>query len=320
MRTIARWLALGIMALALAAGPIQAPEPAAEILWRPDPPLQGSLVLLVVKPATADSALTVSGVLAEEPLHFESDGRGGFVALGGVPLAAGDSIVMQVTIDRPNEAADTIVTPLPVARRRVSRERLRTPPEFTRPPDSALLARLARERALVNDVLQRVHLTPRLWSQPFARPRPGRARSAFGTEREFNDAVESRHLGVDYAGRRGAPVRAANRGVVALAAELYYAGRTIFLDHGAGLLTGYLHLERSLVAPGDTVERGQVIGHVGTTGRVTGPHLHWLARYGAVDVDPADLLTLDLTPLLGVATPPGATGQPDTTDHSAERR
>lgn len=286
-----RFATLGLVFLGVGA--------AAEIAWYPDPPLQGSLVLLTVKPDTADRALTVSGALAEEPLHFEPDGHGGFVALGGVPLAAGDSVSVHVTLDRPDAAADTILARLPVARRRVSRERLRTPPEFTRPPDSALAARLERERTLVNDVVQRLHLTPRLWSQPFARPRPGRTRSDFGMEREFNGVVESRHLGVDFAGRPGAPVRAANRGVVALVAELYYSGRTIFVDHGAGLLTGYLHLHRFLVAPGDTVERGQVIGRVGATGRVTGPHLHWLARYGAVFVDPMDLLTLDLSPLLG---------------------
>jgi len=103
-------------------------------------------------------------------------------------------------------------------------------------------------------------------------------------------------MGADFAGRRGAPVRATNRGVVALVGNLFYSGRTIYIDHGAGLLTGYLHLDRALVTEGDTVQRGEVIGRVGATGRVTGPHLHWLARYGTVLVDPLDLLTLDWTP------------------------
>jgi hypothetical protein len=75
---------------------------------------------------------------------------------------------------------------------------------------------------------------------------------------------------------------------------LYYSGNTLFLDHGAGLITAYFHLSRTMRAVGDTVERGQVIGHVGATGRVTGPHLHWHAAYGTVSVDPLDLLTFDL--------------------------
>jgi murein DD-endopeptidase MepM/ murein hydrolase activator NlpD len=110
----------------------------------------------------------------------------------------------------------------------------------------------------------------------------------------FNGVLRSRHMGVDFAGRRGATVRAANRGVVALVADLYMSGTTILIDHGAGLVTGYLHLSRTLVAVGDTVARGQTIGEVGATGRVTGPHLHWLAGYGGITFDPLGLVGLDL--------------------------
>jgi murein DD-endopeptidase MepM/ murein hydrolase activator NlpD len=66
----------------------------------------------------------------------------------------------------------------------------------------------------------------------------------------------------------------------------------VYLDHGGGITTGYLHLSRALVAAGDTVARGQTIGLVGATGRVTGPHLHWTARYGAITVNPMDLFDL----------------------------
>ncbi len=113
--------------------------------------------------------------------------------------------------------------------------------------------------------------------------------SRFGTAREFNGDVVSRHMGTDYAGAVGAPVRAANRGVVVLVADFYLAGKAVYVDHGAGLVTGYFHLSRAAVAEGDTVRRGQVIGRVGQSGRVTGPHLHWVARYGNISVDPASL-------------------------------
>jgi len=98
-------------------------------------------------------------------------------------------------------------------------------------------------------------------------------------------------------------VRATNRGVVTFVGDLYFSGMTVFLDHGAGLVTAYLHLSRALVAPGDTVARGQLIGRVGASGRVTGPHLHWLAAYGSVAVDPLDLLRLDLAAPFPAAAP-----------------
>jgi murein DD-endopeptidase MepM/ murein hydrolase activator NlpD len=87
-------------------------------------------------------------------------------------------------------------------------------------------------------------------------------------------------------------VHAAARGVVALVANFYLAGRAVYLDHGGGLVTGYFHLSRITVREGDTVKTGQVIGAVGRTGRVTGPHLHWIARYGRVTVDPMSLVGL----------------------------
>ena len=108
----------------------------------------------------------------------------------------------------------------------------------------------------------------------------------------FNGRVSSSHLGIDYRGSVGDPIYAANRGVVALVSEFYLAGNVVYIDHGNGLVTGYFHMSQPLVAAGDTVERGQQIGLVGSTGRVTGPHLHWSARFGALTIDPADLLSL----------------------------
>jgi murein DD-endopeptidase MepM/ murein hydrolase activator NlpD len=131
-----------------------------------------------------------------------------------------------------------------------------------------------------------------MWSEPFRRPRESRVTSRFGTGRMFNGTVASRHLGVDYQGAPGSPVFAANRGVVALVDTFFLAGRVVYVDHGGGVVTGYFHLTTPLVAKGDTVARGQQLGTVGATGRVTGPHLHWAARYGALTVNPGDLLDL----------------------------
>jgi Peptidase family M23 len=263
----------------------------AAVSWRPPQPLQGSLVVLEVRPPLGESVDTVRGELAGEPLHFE---RGGdvFQALGGVPLEVQDSVPVHVVVEYSTGASDTLTPSLPVAPRVARHEELHTAPRFVRPPDS-VAARIKAERQLIREIKRRTHDTPRLWRRSFARPRAGAITSGFGIERLFNGTVQSRHLGVDFAGRRGAKVRAANRGVVVYVGNLYYSGNTIFVDHGAGLVTAYLHLSRALVHVGEIVRRGQVIGHVGASGRVTGPHLHWLADYGSISVDPLDLLTIE---------------------------
>jgi murein DD-endopeptidase MepM/ murein hydrolase activator NlpD len=90
----------------------------------------------------------------------------------------------------------------------------------------------------------------------------------------------------------GEPVVAAGRAIVALVANFYLAGGTIYLDHGGGLVTAYFHLSRAYVRQGQMVRAGQRIGAVGRSGRVTGPHLHWVARYGTISVDPMSLLQI----------------------------
>ncbi|MDF1504864.1 M23 family metallopeptidase, partial [Roseisolibacter sp. H3M3-2] len=186
--------------------------------------------------------------------------------------------------------ADSRVDTVALAAADYPLERLRVDPRFSAPPDSALDARQARESAMAAEVSRRAHDTPRLWTAPFRRPREARVTSTFGRGREFNGTVTSRHMGTDYAGAVGAPVRAANRGVVRLVESFFVGGNVVYVDHGAGLVTAYLHLSAQDVAVGDTVRQGQVIGKVGATGRVTGPHLHWITRYGGVTVDPASVL------------------------------
>ncbi len=266
-------------------------EPPAEVAWRPQVPLQGSLVVLGVRVPAGNAALTVRGVLAGEPLHFERVGDW-FHAVGGVPLSAQNRVIARIVIERAAGASDTVLAVLPVGIRKAPREQLSTDPDLVQPPES-VAPRIRAERVIVRRLKERAHEGPRLWREPFTRPRPGPVSSGFGGARVFNGVTRSRHLGVDFSADVGEPVRAANRAVVTFVGALYFSGNTIFLDHGGGLLTAYLHLSRALVARGDTVSAGQLIGRVGATGRVTGPNLHWLASYGNVMVDPMDLLTFD---------------------------
>jgi hypothetical protein len=275
----------------------QALGAAPEVAWRPARPLQGSVVILGVRAPAGDSVMAVHGDLAGEPLHFAVI-AGWFRALGGVPFDAADSVRARLVIEHVDRPADTLTPSVPVARRHARHERLRAAPEFVEPPDS-LADRIRAEHDLVRELKRRAHEIEQLWRGPFLRPRPSAVTDRFGVARVFNGSVRSHHLGVDFAGRPGSPVKATNRGVVAFAGDLYMSGTSVFIFHGAGLLTGYLHLSRALVGAGDSVATGQVIGQVGASGRVTGPHLHWLADYGDIAVDPLDLLTLDLAAPLG---------------------
>jgi murein DD-endopeptidase MepM/ murein hydrolase activator NlpD len=259
--------------------------------WYPRLPVQGSLVVLTLHPSAGDSVTGVHGELAGEPLHFERSADE-FRALGAVPLGAPHSVTARVVVERAGSAGDTVRAALPVTRRQVPRERLHVPREYVQPPES-LAERIRLERELVEGMRQRAHDTPRLWSAPFVRPSSGPVTSVFGVARIFNNVLRSRHWGVDFGAQQGAPVQAANRGVVVLVADLYYSGTTVLVDHGAGLVTGYFHLSQVLVVPGDTVDGGQLIGRVGSSGRVTKPHLHWFGAYGRVTVDPLDLVRLD---------------------------
>jgi murein DD-endopeptidase MepM/ murein hydrolase activator NlpD len=112
----------------------------------------------------------------------------------------------------------------------------------------------------------------------------------FGHRRVFNGQPRSPHSGADLRAAKGTPVYAANRGRVVLAKNLFYSGNTVFIDHGLGLYTTYLHFSEIKVEPGEIVERGQLIGLAGATGRVTGPHLHWGVRIVDARVDPFSLL------------------------------
>lgn len=262
--------------------------------WLPLAPAQGSLAMIIVRPGAADSVIAVRGSLGGEPLHFESDGTS-YRAIAGVPISARATIPLTIAVDRRRTPTEHRFVRIPVSTVEFPSERLRVNPRFTQPPDSALQARLDEENRKSRAVSRRTHETPRLWRPPFTLPvRASRVTSAFGTARVFNGEVTSRHMGVDFDGRESDPVYAPNYGVVALTGDFYYAGKVVYLDHGRGLVTAYLHLSEILVAPGDTVAPGQIIGRIGATGRVTGPHLHWVGRYGRVTIDPRSLLELDL--------------------------
>lgn len=288
MRTI---LLCTTLATALSAASAQTSPRLSVSPARPQP---GAIVRLAVR-GVADSAQDVEGTLAGEALHFiRSDS--GWRAIGGVPTDAEGNMTARAFVQFASGRVDTLRATMTLPRiPKPKAEPLKVDSSFSRPMDAETSARVARENAKAREVGRRAHESPPMWRSSFLRPRESRVTSVFGSGRVFNGAVSSRHLGVDYAGAEGTPIRAANRGVVALVDTFFLAGRVVYIDHGGGVVTGYFHMSKPLVAIGDTVTRGQRIGLVGATGRVTGPHLHWTARYGTITVNPGDLLRLERT-------------------------
>lgn len=134
---------------------------------------------------------------------------------------------------------------------------------------------------------------PRLFQDGFDWPRHTVITAPFGDLRMFNGKKKSQHYGTDLDGSIGEPIQAANDGVVVMVRECFASGNTVIVNHGGGLLTAYFHMSKFLVKEGDQVKQGQLIGLVGKTGRVTGPHLHWSVHADGLYVDGQTLLKLD---------------------------
>jgi hypothetical protein len=127
----------------------------------------------------------------------------------------------------------------------------------------------------------------------FIIPSEGEMADNFGERRIFNNQPRSSHGGVDISSPYGSPVRASNSGRVVLANDLYFAGKTVVIDHGLGVFTQYLHFSKIIAQRGEWVKKGYIIGEIGATGRVTGPHLHWGVRIFRSRIDPLSLLDLE---------------------------
>ena len=168
--------------------------------------------------------------------------------------------------------------------------RLRVAPRYVEPPPD-VLARIQREAREVAAIFE-VSSAERLWSGGFGKPVPGAPTSSFGRRSVFNGQPRNPHSGTDFRSGAGTPVRAPNAGRVRLTGNQYFSGNVVILDHGWGLYSYFAHLSAIDVAEGDLVERGEVIGAVGATGRVTGAHLHWTVRLNEARVDPLALLEL----------------------------
>ena len=265
--------------------------------------LQGSLLLAELK--SAEPLTNVEGDWNSKKVPFWQESSQPAVVRGlfGVDLEkAPGKYDLKVTATKAGGEAVSCTALVTIGEGHFAIERLQVEKQFVE-PDPEQIKRADAERQKLREIFDTV--TPeRLWDGPFRIPLDHVATvTNFGKRRILNGNAGSPHSGVDLPAITGTPVHATQRGRVALAGELFFSGNTVVVDHGLGIYTFYGHLSEIDVKAGDLVNRGDVIGKVGATGRVTGPHLHWGLSIERARVDP-----LDLVRLLGeLQTPPNPT-------------
>jgi murein DD-endopeptidase MepM/ murein hydrolase activator NlpD len=197
---------------------------------------------------------------------------------------------LQLSVLRRGSRQPLVTLPVTVAAREYPEQHLRVREGMVNlsPGDQA---RAADENRRIRKVLGR-RSAVRLWQTPFAMPLSGPVTSAFGVRRVYNGTPKSYHSGLDIAAPRGTVVRSAGAGTVALVGDFFYTGNTVIVDHGLGLYTAYFHLDAVAVGEEQEVPAAGELGQVGSTGRSTGPHLHWGVYLSGRKADPLSLLHL----------------------------
>jgi murein DD-endopeptidase MepM/ murein hydrolase activator NlpD len=254
-------------------------------------PRPGGIALVSIDVATTEAAPVVTFAGKRALLVPQEKG---WLALVGIPLEQEPGAV-HVTVAWPGRA-DKLEIPFEVLPHAYDEQRLTVTNRSYVSPDPEQLARIARERRTIDGALG-------AWRDTFLddvvlqAPVPGRRGTSFGLRRFFNDEPRAPHKGMDIAASLGDPIAAAGDGTVSVTGNFFFNGNTVIIDHGQGLVTMYCHLDAIDVAMGTAVAAGTVIGKVGATGRVTGPHLHFGTYLNGTAVDPALLLAPpDATP------------------------
>ena len=253
---------------------------------------QGSLLLIELK--SAKPLAEVQGEWNERivPLWQEGTDQGQRRGLLGVDLEkAPGEYELKVTGQTAGGERISCNVMVAVQKGQFATEKLQVEKQFVEPSPEQV-KRASEERQKLRDIFDRVTLE-RLWDGPFQIPLDGvTTGSNFGKRRILNGNPGSPHGGMDLPGTTGTPVHAAQRGRVALAEELFFSGNTVVVDHGLGIYTFYGHLSEIDVKADESLETGAVLGKVGATGRVTGPHLHWGLTVERARVNPLLLVKL----------------------------
>ncbi len=256
------------------------------------------------------SAAEPHGTLAGRELRFWSAGEEGWWALTPLPLEA----ALGISRARVEAGGSSLSAELAVLEPGFASKKLTLDRKYVEPP-KAVQRRMAKDRKAFAEAFSQP-FGPPLFQGSFDWPRRAPTSGRFGDQRVLNGTKPAVHYGLDITGPRGAPISAANDGVVVIARDAYLSGNTVVIWHGAGVYTAYFHLDAMAVQAGQRVSRGEPIGALGATGRATGPHLHWGVKVSGLYVDPESILAMDLD--AGTA-PPRRAGPPLAEAPAAER-
>lgn len=274
-----------VAALVAAAAPRAFAEPIS-ISIRSRAIQQGDILLITVNAPAGTEGLAVHAFGHEWPVYRVDPST--WRALLGIDLGQPPGpYAIDVTTSGHRQDQKRSIT---VVGRQFPRRVLRVAPEYVNPTPEDL-ERISRDSAFLAGVYARSADQP-LFLGGFERPVPGQANSSFGSRSVFNGEPRSPHAGTDFLSGTGTPVHAPAAGHVVAARDLFFTGNTVIIDHGLGVVSLLAHMSRIDVQEGQTVAGGDLVGLVGATGRVTGPHLHWALRVGAARVDPLSALEI----------------------------
>jgi murein DD-endopeptidase MepM/ murein hydrolase activator NlpD len=222
-----------------------------------------------------------------EKFPFSRYGRGSFVAIGAADIETKPGVyIIKLKVGKKRAKLKLRVrrASFPESELTLSEDKV-----FLKPED---LERVKKENERLEDIFDTISC--KYWEGDFVPPIDSPITTAFGTRRIMNGKWTSVHRGIDLKGNTGEEVRASNDGRVVLEEGLFFGGNTIILDHGQGIYTVYMHLSEFRVNCGDVVSKGDIIGLVGSSGRATGPHLHFGAKVQEMSVNPVSLFKLKL--------------------------
>ena len=253
----------------------------------------GEPLIFILKNQPGITAVTVRFLGKRLVLKPSRIGRSSFAFLGiDLDIKPG-SYPLDAHFERKKGSVEVIHRDIAILPRDFSSARLWVKKEMATPPKSAA-ERIRRESEIIRIVFS-LNTPEWLGDGAFIAPHPAESWSNFGQRRITNNVLRTVHGGVDIMAPPDDPIRSVNRGRVVLAADFFLSGKTVIIDHGLGVFSFYCHLARLLVKRGEVVIKGQVIGRCGSTGRSTGPHLHWAMLIGESRVDPYAMVLLPIS-------------------------
>jgi hypothetical protein len=264
---------------------LRMPALALEAVVQPSEVDPGDAFVVRVTGADSTPSASFDGSFRGSGLNFAACGKGCFVAIGVADVEAkpGDYDI------RVEGSGENLTLKVKEAKFPVQR--------LTLPEDKVTLSPADEKRAEVEAVKLRAILsevTEKRYEGSFIMPLENSFSTEFGVKRVMNGQKKGSHGGVDIRGGRGEPVKASNNGVVVLAEKLFFGGNTLVIDHGLGIYSIYMHLSAFNASRGQKVSKGEVVGFVGSTGRATGPHLHFGVKVDMTNANPVSLVNLPL--------------------------